>query len=143
MLIEYPFTREFAGLSPEKFVEGILIGKLGARVIVVGSDFRFGKDRQGDVDTLRYLADDCDYQLIVMDKLKKDGYTFITLNDLYNRHNNRIAIVTFDDCYEDVYYNAYPYLKDQNIPFFAVHHIHGQHPPYNKVATAPLMSWTA
>lgn len=53
----------------------------------------------------------------IIDKLKNDGYTFITLNDLYNRHNNRIAIVTFDDCYEDVYYNAYPYLKDQNIPF--------------------------
>ncbi len=73
VLIEYPFTREFAGMTPDKFVKRILVGKLGARVIVVGTDFRFGKDRQGDVDTLRYLAEDCDYELVVMDKLKNEG----------------------------------------------------------------------
>ena len=73
VLIEHPFTREFASMSPDHFVRRILIGKVGARKIIVGTDFRFGRNRSGNVDTLRYLAEDCDYDLIVVDKLKKDG----------------------------------------------------------------------
>lgn len=38
--------------SPEEFVENVLLGKLGMAHLVVGSDFRFGKDRSGDVDLL-------------------------------------------------------------------------------------------
>ena len=72
-LIEYPFTKEFASMSPEHFVRRILIGKIGARKIIVGTDFRFGRGRAGSVDTLRYLAEDCDYDLIVVEKLRKDG----------------------------------------------------------------------
>ncbi len=73
VLIEHPFTREFANMKPDTFVRRILIGKVGARKIIVGTDFRFGRNRSGDVDTLRYLAEDCDYDLIVVDKLQKDG----------------------------------------------------------------------
>jgi len=73
VLIEHPFTREFASMSPETFVRGVLVGKLGARVIVVGTDFRFGRNRSGSVDILQYMAQDCDYQVVVVDKLKKDG----------------------------------------------------------------------
>lgn len=73
VLIEHPFTREFANMTPEMFVRRILVGKVGARKIIVGTDFHFGRNRSGDVDTLRYLAEDCDYDLIVIDKLQKDG----------------------------------------------------------------------
>jgi len=47
-----PFTRELAELSPEAFIEDILIGRLTARVLVVGHDFTFGKARRGDTDLL-------------------------------------------------------------------------------------------
>ncbi|MCW3059725.1 MAG: riboflavin biosynthesis protein [Capsulimonas sp.] len=47
-----PFTREFAGLSPSRFVEDILVGALGARHILVGADFRYGRNRAGTVSTL-------------------------------------------------------------------------------------------
>jgi riboflavin kinase/FMN adenylyltransferase len=43
-------------LSPEEFVERILVHKLNARVMVVGSDFRFGAQRAGDVEMLRELG---------------------------------------------------------------------------------------
>lgn len=42
--------------SPEEFVERVLVGKLGAAHLVVGVDFRFGKDRSGDVESLERLA---------------------------------------------------------------------------------------
>ena len=38
--------------SPERFVEGFLISELKARSVSVGPDFRFGKDRTGDINTL-------------------------------------------------------------------------------------------
>ncbi len=41
------FTSEFAGLSPQKFVEDILVKKLNAKLIVVGYDYSFGKMGQG------------------------------------------------------------------------------------------------
>jgi len=50
------FDLEFAALSPEKFVESVLCEELGAEVVVVGGNFRFGKGRAGNFDTLRDLG---------------------------------------------------------------------------------------
>jgi riboflavin kinase/FMN adenylyltransferase len=47
------FTAEFAGLSPEAFIEQILVTRLRASVLFVGSNFRFGHKRAGDLETLR------------------------------------------------------------------------------------------
>jgi riboflavin kinase/FMN adenylyltransferase len=46
------FNQHLANLSAEEFVQTILIDGLGVRYLVVGDDFRFGKGRQGDFDTL-------------------------------------------------------------------------------------------
>lgn len=72
ILIEHPFTREFASQTPEEFIRDMLVHKAGAKVIVVGKDCRFGKKRSGDVDVLRALAPKYGYQLIVVDKLQMD-----------------------------------------------------------------------
>lgn len=55
ILIEEPFVPEFAALSPEAFVEDVLIGSLGARFVVVGHDFTFGKGRAGNTEILQKL----------------------------------------------------------------------------------------
>ncbi len=52
-LLCVPFTQEFATWAPGRFVEEILVGKLFARKVLVGEDFRFGKDRKGDLVYLR------------------------------------------------------------------------------------------
>ena len=46
------FTRELAALTPEEFVSQIVVERLGARCVVVGSNFRFGRRHAGDVNTL-------------------------------------------------------------------------------------------
>ncbi len=48
-----PFGTRLAGLSAAEFVDAILVKGLGARHLVVGGDFRFGKGRTGDVALLR------------------------------------------------------------------------------------------
>jgi riboflavin kinase / FMN adenylyltransferase len=51
-----PFTRELAQFSPEEFVRGILVGRLGARAVLVGDNFRFGHKHAGDVRMLTELG---------------------------------------------------------------------------------------
>jgi riboflavin kinase/FMN adenylyltransferase len=51
VLVE-PFTAEFAGMLAEDFVEKVLAKDIGARHVVVGSDFSFGKDRRGNTSLL-------------------------------------------------------------------------------------------
>lgn len=51
-----PFTWEFASLTPEKFVEDILLTGLNAREVTVGYNFRFGKGREGTPELLEYLC---------------------------------------------------------------------------------------
>ena len=46
------FNRELAEMTATEFVERILVKGLAVRYLVVGDDFRFGKDRDGDFDFL-------------------------------------------------------------------------------------------
>lgn len=72
VLISYPFTRQTAAIEPEEFIEKVLCQSLDAKVIVVGADYRFGKQRRGDVTMLQKYADVYGYQLIVCEKLKME-----------------------------------------------------------------------
>ncbi|PLX85719.1 MAG: riboflavin biosynthesis protein RibF [Desulfuromonas sp.] len=53
VLVCAPFTREVAALTADQFVEDVLLRKLGVRHLIVGSDYAFGRGREGDVDFLR------------------------------------------------------------------------------------------
>lgn len=55
-VITLPFDDALRDMSPKEFFEGILLGKLGVKKIVVGNDFRFGKNREGNVDVLCRLS---------------------------------------------------------------------------------------
>lgn len=52
------FDEDMARRSAEQFVQDILIDGLGVSHIVVGEDFVFGKDRGGNIDTLRRFSED-------------------------------------------------------------------------------------
>jgi riboflavin kinase/FMN adenylyltransferase len=51
-----PFDRELSDLPPEEFVRDILVDTLHAKLVFVGSDFRFGRRGAGDVALLRALG---------------------------------------------------------------------------------------
>ena len=73
ILIEHPFTKEFAALTPDRFIREVLVEKVGAKVIVVGTDFHFGKNRSGSITDLEKLEEECGYHLIVVEKLQLNG----------------------------------------------------------------------
>lgn len=54
-------------LDPEEFVERILLKKMNTEHLVVGGDFRFGKDRAGDVDLLQKLSTSHDFSLEIVE----------------------------------------------------------------------------
>ena len=68
VLIAYPFTRETAALKPQDFIKNILVEQLDAKVIVVGTDYCFGKDRKGNVAMLKEYAPKYGYEVYTYEK---------------------------------------------------------------------------
>lgn len=52
------FNRDFAALTPEAFIQRILIDGLNARYVLVGDDFRFGAKRAGDIELLTRIGNE-------------------------------------------------------------------------------------
>lgn len=72
--VEYiTFSPEFAKMSPEEFVSEVLVKQMNVGYVAVGVDFRFGKDRAGDTDTLRELGSKYGFEVSILDKLKIEG----------------------------------------------------------------------
>lgn len=55
-VIVIPFTLAFSKTSSQDFVQKILFDRIGFQEIVIGHDHAFGKDRQGDINTLREMG---------------------------------------------------------------------------------------
>ena len=72
-LVLVPFNRQLAQLSAADFVEQVLLDCLKARKIAVGANFRFGRGREGDTNTLRVLAEAAGVQVSVMPILEDAG----------------------------------------------------------------------
>ncbi len=67
-MIHCPFTPDILTMEPERFISEVLHDGLHARYIVVGTDFRFGYHRKGDVDFLKEREKKYGYSLIVIPK---------------------------------------------------------------------------
>lgn len=67
VLICIPFNKEFAKITADQFLNDILIDKIGTRAIVIGKDYSFGKNKEGNVTYLKEKADRLGYEVIVTD----------------------------------------------------------------------------
>jgi riboflavin kinase/FMN adenylyltransferase len=56
-LLYLEFTPEFAHLSALEFARDFLGGHIGARMVLAGENFRFGRNRGGDTEMLRRWGD--------------------------------------------------------------------------------------
>ena len=68
-----PFTTELSHLSPEEFVDGVLVRGLGATAVFVGEGWRFGHHRAGDMDLLRKLGAENGFDAEPVDLASEDG----------------------------------------------------------------------
>ncbi len=67
VLICIPFNRVFAEITATEFVEKILIQKIGMKAIVIGKDYKFGKNREGSVEFLKSYAHKFNIEVLVAD----------------------------------------------------------------------------
>jgi riboflavin kinase / FMN adenylyltransferase len=70
VLICVPFTKEFADISAQSFIKDILIDRIGMKAVVVGKDYSFGKNREGNLDLLNTLGQKYGFKVFVLDWIK-------------------------------------------------------------------------
>lgn len=58
------FTPEFAAQSPRTFVEELLVQRLAVKFLVVGDDFRFGRQRKGDFAMLQAAGQKENFEVV-------------------------------------------------------------------------------
>ncbi len=68
-----PFTRQFASISAEDFVQDILVQRLGIKEIVVGYDYTFGFKRQGNISLLQEMGEKLGFKVHVVDPIRLDN----------------------------------------------------------------------
>jgi len=61
-VIVQPFDTPFSQIEAEDFVERILLQRLGARYVLVGKNFHFGRARRGTPELLRALSERWDFE---------------------------------------------------------------------------------
>lgn len=73
-VVVVPFNRVFADLQASRFLEEMVLLRLGAREVWVGSDARFGRGREGDLSMLRQWEAEGRFRLVVADDVASGGH---------------------------------------------------------------------
>ena len=71
--VECPFVESIAKIEPEAFIKEILVKVFRTKYIVVGTDFRFGYNRRGDVQMLKKYSSMYDFQVEAIEKKQYQG----------------------------------------------------------------------
>jgi riboflavin kinase/FMN adenylyltransferase len=69
------FDTQLAELSPESFIENVLVGALHAQAVLCGLDFRFGAHGAGDVELLRRSGVAHGFDVVILDDVQVAGAT--------------------------------------------------------------------
>ncbi|MBK6621004.1 MAG: adenylyltransferase/cytidyltransferase family protein [Saprospirales bacterium] len=72
-LVVAPFTVEFSQWSADEYVEKFLYGRLHPKCVVIGYDHRFGLNRQGDINYLKWYSEKLGFEVKEIEKLEVDN----------------------------------------------------------------------
>jgi riboflavin kinase/FMN adenylyltransferase len=82
-LVVIPFTRDISSLTACEFMKNYLVDRLGIRILVLGYDNRFGRDRKGDPDGLALCAEQNSF---IIEKIRE-----------YNSEHGKVSSTTIRD----------------------------------------------
>ena len=71
--VEYPFTKDFAAMAPEDFAVQLIFQAMRCKVLVVGENYRFGKNHAGDVALLQQLGAQYGVEVICIPAVMAQG----------------------------------------------------------------------
>ena len=72
-LVTLRFDEHVRAMTPQSFVDELIVGSLGARHVVVGDDFRYGREACGTIDSLRAAGREHGFGVEQMDPFILDG----------------------------------------------------------------------
>jgi riboflavin kinase/FMN adenylyltransferase len=67
------FNKEFANLLPDDFIEDVLVKKINAKEIIVGTNYAFGKNKKGTVELLRKRGKKYGFRVKAVRNVRIDG----------------------------------------------------------------------
>ena len=86
-----PFNREIANISADNFVQEVLMDRLKMQDLVIGYDFIFGKDKQGDFKFLREKSLELDFGLAKNEVVLDGGEAFSSTNSTDTPKNGAVS----------------------------------------------------
>lgn len=72
-LVFEDFSEGFSRLEPEEFIKEVLVDKINAKVVVMGENSTFGKDRSGNIDTMKELGMAYGFRVVSVDMVMNNG----------------------------------------------------------------------
>ncbi|ARN79254.1 riboflavin biosynthesis protein RibF [Nonlabens spongiae] len=67
-IVIHPFSKEFSRTTAQEYVEEILVKKFNAKVVVIGYDHRFGRNRSASIKELREYAQEFNFEIVEITK---------------------------------------------------------------------------
>lgn len=83
-IVEQQFSKEFASLSADKFIQSILIDGLKASHVVTGFDFHFGNARQGGPAYLMDAGKAHGFEVTLIDAFRDEGASVVSSSRIRN-----------------------------------------------------------
>ncbi len=75
VLCVIPFTRDFSLQNSKEFVTNILSAKIGLSHFIIGYDHHFGKNRDGNAQTLQKISTQLNFEVEIVDKKEMGDLT--------------------------------------------------------------------
>ncbi len=72
-LVCVPFTKEFAAIPARTFVKDILCDTIGMKSVIVGHDYTFGSNRQGNISLLKEMGTAFDFEVTISEWVELQG----------------------------------------------------------------------
>lgn len=91
--VEYPFSIEFGKKSAEEFVTKVLLERLNCKAVIVGNNYFFGRNQEGDVAFLEELAGEYGFEVFAVDEIREEE-TIVSstlIRDLIQKGNIDLA----------------------------------------------------
>lgn len=92
-LVIHPFSLEFSRLTAREYVEDVLVKGLNAKKVIIGYDHRFGRNRVADINDLKKMAVEFDFEVeeISKQELEDVAVSSTKIRNAIDEGNIRLA----------------------------------------------------
>lgn len=73
VLVVAPFSKDFAGQSPDTYIQDFLVKNFQPKIIAIGYDHKFGKDRIGNISYLKKFEKEYDFKVVEISEQEIDN----------------------------------------------------------------------